>query len=108
MGVVPIRVDIMGGKGEMAARPALGVALGGTAGTRRSMEGTRTGRGIRFRPTSSSGRGGFRAALFACDYSSGADACRCSVVEQESEGRYPGLAPAGILGVLLVQLGFRS
>jgi hypothetical protein len=27
-GVVPIRVDIMGGEGEMAAHPAIGVARG--------------------------------------------------------------------------------
>jgi hypothetical protein len=47
MGVAPIRVDIMGGKGEMAAHPAIGVARGGTAATRRSMEGIRTDRGIR-------------------------------------------------------------
>jgi hypothetical protein len=47
MGAVPIRVDIMGGKGEMAAHPAIGVARGVTAATRRSTEGIRTDRGIR-------------------------------------------------------------
>jgi len=45
------------------------------------------------------GRGRPWAALSVCDYSSRADARRCSV-EQESEGRYPGAAPAGILRVL--------
>ena len=49
MGVVPIRVDIMGGEGETAAHPAIGVARGVTAATRRSTEGIRTGRGIRRR-----------------------------------------------------------
>jgi hypothetical protein len=49
MGVVPIRVDIMGGEGGTAAHPAIGVARGVTAATRRSTEGIRTGRGIRAR-----------------------------------------------------------
>ena len=45
MGVVPIRVDITGGEGETAAHPAIGVARGVTAATRRSTEGIRTGLG---------------------------------------------------------------
>ena len=64
MGVVPIRVDIMGGAGGTAAHPATGLARGVTAATRRSTEGIRTGRGIRPRLTSSSSEtGGFRDAF---------------------------------------------
>jgi hypothetical protein len=47
MGVVPIQVAIGVPVGEMAAHPAIGLAPGVTAVTRRSTEGIRTGRGIR-------------------------------------------------------------
>jgi hypothetical protein len=59
MGVVPIRVDIMGGEGEMAAHPAIGVARGVTAATRRSTEGILTDRGIRPPPSPFERQGGF-------------------------------------------------
>jgi hypothetical protein len=53
MGAVPIQAATGVPVGEMAARLAIGMARGVTAATRRSTEGTQTGRGIRPRPSRS-------------------------------------------------------